>query len=311
MATGQIMTFDGGGVRGLLTARIVQAFEERKDGRVRDYVNSIYATSTGTLIASALLSDKELRAKEVVQMYVEYAPRIFHSSYLREVATVDGVLSAKYDDTMLVEAISHFSGSSTLKSLKVDVYFPVYEWCNPGKAFWFTTHMEQDFPLVDILRATTAAPTFFNAKTIQIGDTAHDFVDGGLVCNNPVEEAVLKGLVGTNQKPNFTVFSVGTGRYFHKAPHWVNTHAGLAEALPYLFEAVSEYQSVTATSHASLLVSDSSRFFRAQPTLLNDIALDDAEKMGEILKIATDYLEDQQDKLLPIFDLFQRVGPKS
>lgn len=310
MATGQIMTFDGGGVRGLLTARIVQAFEERKDASVRDYVDCIYATSTGTLIAAALLSDKDLSAKKVVQMYVEYAPQIFHSSYLRTITTADGVFSAKYDDTKLVEAVGHFAGDCTLKSLKRDVHFPVYEW-STGTVFWFTRHLEQDFPLVDVLRATTAAPTYFDAKTIQIGDTTHDFVDGGLVCNNPVEEAVLSGFSQANAKPDFTVLSIGTGRYFHQTPHWVSTHAGLMETVPYLFEALFDYQSITATAHTARLVRNEAKFYRAQPKLERDIPLDGSTNLDEILKVATDYIEDHQEKLLPIFDLFQRVAPES
>jgi len=58
-------------------------------------------------------------------------------------------------------------------------------------------------------RATSAAPTFF--KRIKI-DGEHDYIDGGIVCNNPAQQVLDEARrIGKNRRVD-CILSVGTGR---------------------------------------------------------------------------------------------------
>lgn len=64
----------------------------------------------------------------------------------------------------------------------------------------------------DIARATSAAPTYFQAATIkdQLGIGSHTYVDGGMYANDPTYEAVR---AANRDDPNcdFYIVSIGTG----------------------------------------------------------------------------------------------------
>lgn len=75
-----------------------------------------------------------------------------------------------------------------------------------------------DIPLLDLLRASSAAPTYFPPKTIQLGQRRFDFQDGGITpFNNPsliaftvatTKEFDLNWRVGAR---NLLIVSIGTG----------------------------------------------------------------------------------------------------
>lgn len=66
-----------------------------------------------------------------------------------------------------------------------------------------------DVTIWQALRATSAAPTFF--EPINIGE--EDFIDGGLGCNNPVKEVVNEASrLWKGQRTIGCIVSVGTGK---------------------------------------------------------------------------------------------------
>ena len=52
---------------------------------------------------------------------------------------------------------------------------------NPGK--------NDNYPISQVARATTAAPFYFKAAKVGKGDQALELIDGGFGANNPSEEA--------------------------------------------------------------------------------------------------------------------------
>jgi hypothetical protein len=74
-------------------------------------------------------------------------------------------------------------------------------------------------PVVDVLMATAAAPTFFPSVEIQVGSA---FVDGGLWANNPIMAGITESIAlqdgearGGAQSFNLAstrALSIGTGR---------------------------------------------------------------------------------------------------
>ena len=80
-------------------------------------------------------------------------------------------------------------------------------------------HIDLRFPVVDVVMATTAAPTYFPHAVVERGSM---YVDGGLWANNPtmvgiVESMAIASRCGREEDPRFdldttSVLSVGTGK---------------------------------------------------------------------------------------------------
>lgn len=77
--TFKILSIDGGGIRGIIPAKILCDLEEeaiKKDGpnaRLCDYFDLICGTSTGGIIAIGLALG--MTAKEILDLYMEHAKR--------------------------------------------------------------------------------------------------------------------------------------------------------------------------------------------------------------------------------------------
>ena len=212
----RILALDGGGLKGILTLGILQHIEDmlrvrHGDGdgfRLCHYFDLIAGTSTGSIIAAALA--KGMTVAEIVDLYMNLGSRVFEGSFLRQ-----GFLRAKYDDDKLAEELQRVYGAETTlgsdalqtgllivtKRLDSSSAWPLAN--NPrGKYFApparSDTIPNRDYPLWKVVRASTAAPHYFDSETIEIQraldkDTvAGEFVDGGISpFNNPALQAFM------------------------------------------------------------------------------------------------------------------------
>ena len=88
----RILSLDGGGVRGLLSARILQAIERRTGARFYDHVDLFAGTSTGAILGAGLACGFTL--DEIVRFYNVEAPKIFADSWWDDVKDLGQVLGA-------------------------------------------------------------------------------------------------------------------------------------------------------------------------------------------------------------------------
>jgi hypothetical protein len=237
----RILALDGGGLRGILTLGILQRIEDilrarhggSADFRLAHYYDLIAGTSTGAIIAATLAlgwSVEEIRAK-----YMQLGERVFERSFLRQ-----GLFRAKYDERKLIEELKNVFGESTtlgdrklitgllVVTKRIDTGSPWPLGNNPkGKYFEPRPgHVigNGDYPLWKVVRASTAAPAYFDPERITIcqppdgKNVVGDFVDGGVSPhNNPslmaLMYATLKGFrVGWPMGAGkILLTSVGTG----------------------------------------------------------------------------------------------------
>ena len=240
----RILALDGGGLRGILTLAVLEKIEQdlRKrhnagdDFRLSHYFDLIAGTSTGAIIAASLAMG--WKVSDLTEKYFELGNKVFQKSFLR-----DGVVRAKYDDDELKKQLRSVYGDDTdLGSAKLltgllvvtkrhdtGSWWPIGN--NPrGKYFGHRkgddshTLANSEYPLWQVVRASTAAPSFFDSETIEIGtnETAKvkgEFIDGGMSpFNNPTLMAVMyASLEGYRVNwptgaDRLLVVSVGTGR---------------------------------------------------------------------------------------------------
>lgn len=212
----KVLSIDGGGIKGLYSAKILEQFEERFNCRIADYFDLICGTSTGGLIALAL--SLKIPVSEVSNLYYSRGKQIFKkrsniSSLLKQL-----FLSSKYNNKELEKALQEMFGNRTLADSHCLLCIPAFS-LTDGRPFIFKyDHPEGDLrrdnqtKYVDVALATSAAPTYLPIISIKNYDH-RQFTDGGVYANNPTLIGVTEALryfVGKDKKfQQLMVMSIG------------------------------------------------------------------------------------------------------
>ena len=235
----KILSLDGGGIRGALTLGYLKKIEDilkakhpdKPDFRMSDYFDLIGGTSTGAIIASLLSLGKTV--DEITNLYMDLGGKIFGEkrNWWNPLETYKW-LKANYDYKGIAEGLKNALGADTTmgsdkiktglcivaKRADTNSIWPVIN--HPrGKYYDSKTSKNKDLLLWKVVRASTAAPTYFAPQLIDVKEgQAAAFIDGGLsMANNPaltlLMTATLKGFpfhwpMGADK---LLLVSVGTG----------------------------------------------------------------------------------------------------
>ncbi|MEO0969847.1 MAG: patatin-like phospholipase family protein, partial [Cyanobacteria bacterium J06639_18] len=71
----RILSLDGGGIRGIVTAQILSLIEKQIDQPLNEYFDLIAGTSTGSILAAAIATG--IRSEKIVEFYRENSSLIF------------------------------------------------------------------------------------------------------------------------------------------------------------------------------------------------------------------------------------------
>jgi predicted acylesterase/phospholipase RssA len=200
MGNYNILSIDGGGIRGLIALMQVVEIEKMCDGKLLNHFHMISGTSTGGIIAT-LIADG-YTAKELIDIYREHGPYIFEKKWYRK-----GIFRAKYNDTYFNNVITKYCANRKMINLEADVIIPAYNISTMKVELFKRSNKFMDLPLRDAIRATASAQTYFEPWVIN----GEKYIDGGMAVNNPSEYcfAEAKDKVGGNMRIN--ILSVGTG----------------------------------------------------------------------------------------------------
>lgn len=205
----QILSLDGGGLKGLFGLGFLAGWEQTEGRRVVDSFDLIAGTSTGGIIALAL--GLGYSAKQILAFYVDEALNIFPPSAL---ASLKHVVATKYDPGGLELSLKHYFGDRKLGDSQVPLIIPAY-YPKANDVYIFKTphhrRLLNDYREFarDVARATSAAPTFLPAYK---ADSGIELVDGGMWANNPVMIAITEVIGNCLQIPieNVAALRVGT-----------------------------------------------------------------------------------------------------
>jgi patatin-like phospholipase/acyl hydrolase len=199
--TCNILSIDGGGIRGLIELKQLQELETRLGKKLCNHFDIITGTSTGGLIAVML--SLGYSTEDCIKLYTEHGDKIFKKSCLRF-----GLFRSTYDDTYFNNLLKSYVGDSKLKHItKCKLIVPSYNATKVDKKL-FKSYDEKDadYSLFEVMRSTSAAPTYFDTISIK-GD---NYIDGGMVINNPAMIAHVEALKMGYNKINIISFSSGT-----------------------------------------------------------------------------------------------------
>src|SRR3990167_4214869 len=124
MAIFRILSLDGGGVRGLLSATLLDQLEQRVPGWLHN-VDMIAGTSTGGIIACGL--GHGLTPADVCRFYYERMPKIFAESLLDDITDAGGLIGAQYSLKNLRRELKKVFGDTRLGQLRCRVVIPSFD----------------------------------------------------------------------------------------------------------------------------------------------------------------------------------------
>jgi uncharacterized protein len=178
----QVLALDGGGLRGLFSAHILACLERDLGVTIRDHFDLITGTSAGGLIALALGAG--IPPKGIVDAYAQLAATVFPPRRRRNWPR--RAFRPTYSDHALRRAVESFLGARVLADARTRLVIPAYDVARGAVHVFKTPHhprlvRDGAVSMVDVARATAAAPTYFRATVV---DDVR-LVDGGLWASNP------------------------------------------------------------------------------------------------------------------------------
>jgi hypothetical protein len=142
-----------------------------------------------------------------------------------------GLLEERYDDSALQGALRRYLGDGPLSAVRTDVLITAYELESREPWFFKSWRARQDpsrdLPLWQAVRATAAAPTYFEPLLIE-GEPRRSLVDGGVFATNPAMCAYAEAArIAPGEEVRMV--SLGTGRLTRPIRHEDAAGWGLLE----------------------------------------------------------------------------------
>ncbi|CAF1381815.1 unnamed protein product [Rotaria sp. Silwood1] len=212
-----LLAIDGGGTRGIIPATIIEFLEEKSGRNFWDLFDFAAGCSTGGILVLASML-RRAKGMDLVALYRSLAKEVFPyqrylpiSEYSPE--RLERLLKTEFEDMTMSPQLQDPLTFVVTKRDTETKPFLIRNYDNPS-----SKHQgDVGWKCFEAARATTAAPTYF--KPLQKND--HNYTDGGIGFNNPVEllydEAFArlssdlnKNTFAVNECPIAYIVSIGT-----------------------------------------------------------------------------------------------------
>ncbi len=220
-----MLALDGGGIRGLIPARVVESLERRTGLPACKLFDLVAGTSTGGILALGLTTPADggagprYSATDLVELYRTRGPEIFQRSLAQLVMSLGGLAGPKYSAGPIEQVLRSYFGTTRLEQALTPVLVTAYDTAGAQPCF-FKSYPQGARPpdagaMWEVARATSAAPTYFPPFLLggaEPGAPARCLVDGGVFANNPALCALADAYkLHGGEAAQYLVVSIGTG----------------------------------------------------------------------------------------------------
>jgi len=259
----RILSLDGGGLKGLFTAKLLADLERDLEIQLGDYFDLITGTSTGAIIALGVAF--RIPASEILRFYRDKGPAIFD-------AATFGIVSTRYSAEPLRAALIEVFGEKRLGDAANRLVIPAFNLQRREVKLFKTRHSPRylrDWKMkaVDVALASAAAPTYLPAF---VDESLIDYIDGGIWANNPSLVGVIEAMTVLDvERSRINLLSIGTTREVVRMDA-IRGNAGRARWASQMSDVFIGADSVAAESMCEHLLrddpdEDSQRNFRINP----------------------------------------------
>ena len=266
-------------MRGVMSAAMLTKMEQDLQGYMGDpdyrlghYFDVVGGTSTGSILATWVALGLEM--KKCLELYMSdegagmFEPARFIDS-IPLVGTISKNLATKYKVRNLENTILKYVGDTKMDS-KDDRFLcdlvicaknattgrTVFFNSNPSSRWYYQT---KDMNVRDLIRGSSAAPTYFPPKKVWIYDRHVELIDGGVSYNNPSFPVFLEcvhkghGHEFAAREDRLLFMSVGTG-YAETIVDYAKSSTWLTlQWAPYLITRIMEDSSLQQVALMELI----------------------------------------------------------
>ena len=292
----RILAIDGGGIRGIIPAVILRAFETYTDRKCTEMFDLLVGTSTGGLICLGVAHPKAFDAERLLELFKDKGSSIFTKRRGGLSMALRG--GPAYSSEGLKSVLKDYFGEARLRDVSTDVMVTTYDIAERRprtlKSWNAVSDQRRDLALWEAGTATAAAPMYF--PPFSSGERA--LIDGGVVANNP---AALGYAEARSRWPGeaVVVVSIGTGRvrkpYLADEVKKWGPLQWVGPIIDFLFSGASD-----STDYVLKHCLPSENYFRFQLDVPADCAaMDDAsaENIEKLRAIASSFVGDSGDKI--------------
>ncbi|MBD3260635.1 MAG: hypothetical protein GF334_02990 [Candidatus Altiarchaeales archaeon] len=283
-----ILSLDGGGVRGVVEATILTRLVKKYPNLIRD-TDLLAGTSTGAIQALGLAAG--FTPHDLTEMYMNLMKYVFADSLRDDFRDLWKMSGADYSNKNLRHILNDQFGDMQLVDLDKKVVVPAFRLDNgpnSKKRSWklkvFHNFAGSDSDgqekVVDVALRSAAAPVYF--------PTYQGYIDGGVVANNPSMVAIAQALDSRSAGVPLDVInllSIGAGF----SGRWIkgqNHDWGALQWAPHILFIPLEGSVSMTDFQCKQLLGWKESYYRINPVLPEKLALDDWKKVPRLMEIA-------------------------
>ena len=196
--TFKILSIDGGGMRGVYPAHVLECIQKRFAVSLHKEFDLIAGTSTGSILAAAVAT--EIDISMVLMLYKTHGEKIFKKSQLWNVPFIGSLLKVTsssfyslYKNNELHNILKSVLGDVKLGDISKPLIIPSSDIGNANvhlfKSYYCDKYKrDRTVRLADAVLASCSAPFYFDPTRVN----EYLLADGGIWCNNPALVCVLE-----------------------------------------------------------------------------------------------------------------------
>jgi patatin-like phospholipase/acyl hydrolase len=287
MSTFRILSIDGGGIRSLYTAVLLNRIAEQVPS-IFEQTQFFAGSSTGSILSMGLAFG--LPAAELVEIMRAYGQVVLHKSLAQNIGQV---ISAKFNIMDLHKLMTPYFGAAVLLDLakrhSKNVLTPAFDldgkiddvrtW-KPKIFHNFTGPQADDGEMVvDVVTRSCAMPIEFASY--------QGYIDGSIVAANPSMLALTQAIdreTGRQNLPNIRLLSISSG-YFPRFIGGTEHDWGLGRWSFVLSPLMIDSQMGISNYQCQQLLGPL-RYQRLAPLLPKPVGTTDADQMPELMEFA-------------------------
>jgi uncharacterized protein len=168
-----ILSLDGGGIRGIVAAKMLSILEKEINKPLNEYFQLITGTSTGSILAAAIASGRT--SEEIVDLYKQQSSIIFpyrkRFTFKRlPLIFKHGVSAPKYSEKGLIQVLQGVFGNTTLFDIASPLLLVIsFDTVEREPIFFKSWRQDKGYgnvPLWEVCVCSASAPTYFPAHKL-------------------------------------------------------------------------------------------------------------------------------------------------
>ncbi len=170
----RILSLDGGGVRGIVAAKMLAKIEKQINQPLNEYFDLIVGTSTGSIVAAAIATGRS--SEEIVEFFQNKSSIIFPYQSLFSLKRIPlilkyGISAPKYSDRGLIQVLRGALGETRLFDIGTSPRLLVVSYDTIERnpiifKSWRPDKAYGNVPLWEVCVSSASAPTYFPAHKL-------------------------------------------------------------------------------------------------------------------------------------------------